>query len=110
MRKLLMAAGLSIALLFSHALVSYAHELSQQDIQTIKESAGRLKLTDPNLSDELNKYAERESAGKEEAEENRQHNIELLNHAAKALHHWPELVDGLKKITDKEAQEKEEKK
>ena len=104
-----MVAGLSMMLFFNHAIISYAHELGQQDIQTLKEAADRLKLTDPNLSDELNKYADREAAGEQRAEENKQYNIEVLNHAAKALHHWPELVDGLKNIADKEAQKKEDK-
>lgn len=105
MNRLIVVTGLSMFLFFSHAIISYAHELGPQDIQTLKESADRLKLTDPNLSNELNKYADREATGTEEADENEQHNIELLNHASKALHHWPELTDRLKKIADKEAQE-----
>ncbi len=105
--KMLIAAILFSTLLsMNHPAASFAGEYSQEEIQTLKDAAAKLELTNPDLSDQLNKYADRKENGKEGAEENNQHNIKLLNHAAKALHHWPELVDGLKKIEEKEVQGK----
>lgn len=101
--KLLMAAIFFMFL--GYASVAYAHEHNPQDIQTLRDAAAAMKLTDPNLSDQLNKYADREATGKEEAGESRGQNIDLLNHAAKVLHHWPDLSGRLKKIAEKEFQE-----
>ena len=102
---------------FSHAAVSYADEHSKQDIQTLKDAATTLKATNPDLSDKLSKYADKEAGEKgeaeekEEGEENEQGNIKLLNDAASALQASnPQLANSLKQYADKEAQEEKEEK
>ncbi len=70
--KILMAViFLSAMFVFSHGL-SYAHEEhSDADIQMLRDSATALKVTNPDLSEKLSKYADREA--KEESEEAEEH-------------------------------------
>ena len=111
--KMLMAGSLFTSVLFfGLAAVSFADGHSPQEIQTLKEAASALKVSHPDLSDELNEYADKEAGEKgeaeekEEAEENEQGNIKLLSDAAAALQSSnPQLADALKKYADKEAQE-----
>ena len=106
----------SALLVFGQPAVSYAEEHGKQDIQALEDAATALKATNPGLSDQLDKYADKEAGEKgeaeeEEAEENEQGNIKLLNDAVSALEPSnPQLAGSLKKYADKEAQEGKEKK
>ena len=111
--KILMAGLLFSSLIFfGRAGVSFADGHSPQEIQMLKEAASALKASHPDLSDELNEYADKEAGEKgeaeenEEAEESEEGNIKLLYDAASALQSSnPQLADALKKYADKEAQE-----
>ncbi len=61
----------SLFLVFAHAGLSFAEheEHSTDDIKTLKDAAAALKASNPDLSEKLNKYADREANEKEEAEE-----------------------------------------
>ena len=115
---ILVAALFASLVFFGLAAVSFADEHSPQDIQTLKDAASALKASNPDLSDQLSRYADKEAGEKgeaeekEEAEENTQGNTKLLNDSAAALQPSnPQLADALKKYADQEAQEgKEEKK
>ena len=64
---------LSAMLVFSHSAAVFAHEEehSQGDIQMLRDAAVALKATNPDLSEKLTKYADREAEeGTEEEEEN----------------------------------------
>ena len=65
---------LSTMLVFSHATTCFAHEgeHSQGDIQMLRDAASALKATNPDLSEKLTKYADREA--KEVAEEEEEDN------------------------------------
>ena len=60
---------LSAMLVFSHstAVFAYEEEHSQGDIQMLRDAASALKATNPDLSEKLSQYADREA--KEVAEE-----------------------------------------
>ena len=66
---LIVGVVLSTMLVFSHSTASFAHEgeHSQGDIQMLRDAASALKATNPDLSEKLTKYADREA--KEVAEE-----------------------------------------
>lgn len=112
LKMLMLGLLFSSLLFFGLAAVSFANGHSPQDIQTLKDAASTLKVSNPDLSDQLSKYANKETDEKGEAEENEetegdgQGNIKLLNDAASALKQSnPQLADALKKYADKEAQE-----
>ena len=69
--RILMAVVFLLALfVFSNLKLSYAHEEGEHtkgDIQMLRDAATALKATNPDLSDKLSKYADREA--KEVAEE-----------------------------------------
>lgn len=99
-------------LVWGHAAISLAAEHSPSEIETLKNAATALKASNPDLSDKLNQYADKEAIEKggtqerEEAEENEGASIKLLNDAAAALQPSnPQLADGLKKYADQESQE-----
>ena len=88
-------------LFFAFAAISFADEHSPQEIQKLKDAASALKTSNPDLSDRLSKYADKEAAEEDERE-----NVGLLNSAASALQQSnPNLADTLKKYAEKEAQE-----
>ncbi len=73
LRVLMAAIFLSAMFVFSHQGFSYAHEEehSKGDIQMLRDAAAALKITNPDLSEKLSKYADREA--KEESEEAEEH-------------------------------------
>ena len=64
---------LSTMLLFSPSTAVFAYEAehSQGDIQMLRDAASALKATNPDLSEKLGRYADREA--KEVAEEEEEH-------------------------------------
>ena len=74
MLSILMAGVVLSALLVfspSTAVLAYEEEHSQSDIQMLRDAASALKATNPDLSEKLTKYADREAEeGTEEEEEN----------------------------------------
>lgn len=74
LRILVAVVFLSTMFVFSNSGLSYAHEEgehSKGDIQMLRDSAAALKATNPDLSEKLSKYADRET--KEESEEAEEH-------------------------------------
>ena len=71
MKSLALSLIFSLALVFAHAGMSFAEEAehSQGDIQMLREAATALKASNPELSEKLSKYADRETNEREEAEE-----------------------------------------
>ena len=70
MLSILMAGIVLSALLVfspSTAVFAYEEEHSQSDIQMLRDAASALKATNPDLSEKLTQYADREA--KETAEE-----------------------------------------
>ena len=105
----LLFAGL---IFFGLAAVSFADGHSQQDIQTLKDAAAALRVSNPGLGSELGEYADKEAGenkeaeGKEENEEDERGGVKLLNEAASVLQQSnPSLAEALKKYAGKEAQE-----
>ncbi len=70
-RVLMAVIFLSAMFVFTHPGFSYAHEEehSKGDIQMLRDSAMALKATNPDLSEKLSKYADKEAEESEEAEE-----------------------------------------
>lgn len=79
LRVLMAVIFLSAMFVFSHPGFSYAdeEEHSKGDIQMLRDSAAALKATNPDLSDRLSKYANREEneakEGAQESEEAEEH-------------------------------------
>ncbi len=69
---LLIGLTLTGTLVFSHASTSFAEEAEHgpADIQVIKDAAAALKVSNPELSEKLTKYADREEKEMKEEEEN----------------------------------------
>ena len=69
LRVLMAGIVLSAMLIFPHstAVFAYEEEHSQGDIQMLRDAASALKATNPDLSEKLSQYADREA--KETAEE-----------------------------------------
>ncbi len=99
---------------FGFAGVSLADEHGKTEIQNLKDAATALKTTNPNLSAQLSKYADKEVGEKEgmeekEGEENEAANVKLLQDSATALTTSnPALADALTKYAKKEAWEEKE--
>ena len=119
LRTLIAGVFFSMLLMFSHANVSSAeeNEHSKADIQSLRDGAAALKAVNPELSEKLGKYADKEANEKKEAEEKEEmeeHNegsIKLLNDSAAALQvSNPKLSESLKKYAEHEAEEGKEKK
>ena len=120
LRALIAGVFFSMLLMFSHASASFAEEMEHKsaDVQSLRDGAAALKAANPELSEKLSKYAEKEANEKEEAEEkeemeeHEEGNIKLLNDSAAALQASnPQLSEALKKYADNESKEgKEEKK
>jgi hypothetical protein len=66
-----LATGLvfSLFLVLAHAGVSLAEEHSSADIQMLRDASAALKASNPDLSEKLGKYADREAKEMEEDEE-----------------------------------------
>ena len=71
LRVLVAAIFLSAMFAFSPISLSYAHEEehSKEDIQMLRDAATALKATNPDLSEKLSKYADKEAEESEEAED-----------------------------------------
>ena len=114
LRTLIAGIFFSMLLMFSHASASFAEEMEHKaaDVQSLRDGATALKAVNPELSEKLSEYADKEANEKEEAEEeeemeeDEEGNIKLLNDSAAALQASnPQLADSLKKYADKEAAE-----
>ncbi|GEM_PF-2306206 len=111
--KLFWASVLFATLVFlGGSAVSFADEHSKEEIQSLQDAAAALKISNPDLSDQLGKYADKEGGEKGEAEEkeeggeNQEKNMKLLQDSAKALEASnPQLAGTLTKYADKEAEE-----
>ena len=69
LRVLMAAIFLSAMFAFSHLGLSYAQEEhSEEDIQMLWDAAMALKVTNPDLSEKLSEYADREAEETEATE------------------------------------------
>ena len=110
-KNLIVAVLFLTTALFGSAAVSFADEHSPAEIRTLKGAATALQASNPDLADQLSKYADKEAGEKEEAEENETASIKLLQDSAAALKPSnPQLADTLTKYAGKEAEEEEEEK
>jgi hypothetical protein len=117
LRMLIAGVFFSMLLVFAHANTSFAeeNEHSKADIQSLRDGAAALKAINPDLSEKLGKYADKEanekgeSEEKEEMEEHEEGNIKLLNDSAAALQASnPQIAESLKKYAEHEAEEEKE--
>lgn len=114
--KLFWTSALVATLVFlGGSAVSFADEHGKEEIQSLQDAAAALKISNPDLSDRLGKYADKEAGEKGEAEEkgeggeNREANMKLLQDSAKALEASnPQLAGALTKYAAKEAEEAKE--
>ncbi|HTL48976.1 MAG TPA: hypothetical protein VL688_13020 [Verrucomicrobiae bacterium] len=93
---------------FGWPAVSYAHDHTAQEIQTLKDGAAALQSTNPELSGRLKEFANAEAneRGEEEEDEEADQNVALLNDAAAALQGSnTQLAEALKAYAAKESQE-----
>ena len=117
LETLITGALLSTMVLFGSAAVSFADGHSPAEIQTLKDAATALQVSNPDLASQLSRYADKETGEKEEAEEeeeaeeNGAANIKLLQDSAAALKSSnPALADALTKYADRETDEEKEEK
>lgn len=102
------------ALLLPAAQAFAGGEHSKKEIKLLKDSAAALSSSNPDLSNQLTKYASKEAGEKEEteseqAETSDKQDLKMLRDAASALKEsHPDLSKGLRKYASKEEREESE--